>query len=99
MIEHPNAQTTGVLNTLGADILAGFRIVTPLLALQLQRNTGRPSGVITTLPQNVTVDISGTASFATGMIEVSWQGVRYAVFDLDFKARAVLESKGRPTND
>ena len=98
MIEHANA-LTGVSNTLGAVVLTRFRIVTPLLALQLHRNTGRPSGVITTLPQNATVDISGTASFATGIIEVSWQCERYAVVELDFRARAVLESNGRPTND
>jgi hypothetical protein len=88
----PNAQMTPVSNTPCEEVLARYTTITPLVALQLYACTGQPSGVITSLPQNRTMVVCGTSRFATGMIEVSWQGERYAVFELDFKARSFSES-------
>lgn len=87
----PDTPMPVVSNTMGRDVLARYRTITPLVALQLDRPGGRPSGVITSLPRNVTLVVCGTGRFATGMIEVSSQGERYAVFELDLKARAVSE--------
>jgi hypothetical protein len=81
------------------DVLGQYVTIALVVALQLDKDTGRPSGVITSLPQHAAVVVCGSSSFATGMIEVSWQGERYAVFERDFKARAVLECNGRPAND
>jgi hypothetical protein len=86
-------------NTLGRAVPMRYVMITPVLALKLCNQNGRPSGVITSLPQNVPVGLSGTSEFATGMIEVSWQGERYAVFERDFKARAVLEGNASSTDD
>jgi hypothetical protein len=94
----PNAQMTPVSNTPCEEVLARYTTITPLVALQLYARTGQPSGVITSLPQNVTMIICGISRFASRMIEVSWQGERYAVFELDFKARSVSEPN-RSTTD
>ena len=94
----PNVQMTLVSKTPCEEVLARYTTITPLVALQLYACTGQPSGVITSLPPNVTMVICGTSRFATRMIEVSWQGERYAVFEADFKARSVSEPN-RSTTD
>jgi hypothetical protein len=66
----PNAQMTLVSKTPCEEVLARYTTITPLVALQLYARTGQPSGVITSLPQNVTMVICGTSRFAARMIEV-----------------------------
>jgi hypothetical protein len=94
----PNAQFTPVSKIPCEEVLARYTTFTPLLALQLYAGSGQPSGVIRALPQNAAVLLCGTSRFARRMIEVSWQGKLYAVFELDFKACSVSEPN-RSTTD
>jgi hypothetical protein len=43
------------------------------------------------LPSDAMIEISGPSSLGKGMIEVSWERQRYAVFKLDLETRAIAE--------
>jgi hypothetical protein len=70
-----------------------FTITTPLVAVRLYpRSDSEKAGVIASLPSDALVEIQGPSGLGTGMIEVSWDRQRYAVFELDLESRATLES-------
>jgi hypothetical protein len=46
---------------------------------------------MTSLPSDAIVEARGPSGLGTGMIEVTWQRQRYAVFELDLTTRAMPE--------
>jgi hypothetical protein len=55
---------------------------------------------MTSLPSDATVEIQGSVQpGARGMVEVSWLGQRYAVFELDLTTRATPEPIEEVTGD
>jgi hypothetical protein len=46
---------------------------------------------MTSLPSDAIVEARGPSRLGTGMIEVTWQRQRYAVFELDLTTRAIRE--------
>jgi hypothetical protein len=69
-----------------------YRLTTPLIAVRLlaSRNSEKP-GMLVSLPEDAMVEVGGRSPVARGMIEISWQSERYAVFELDLEERATLE--------
>jgi len=66
-----------------------FSIITPLVAVRLfQSNETEKAGVMTTLPPKALVEIHGPSDLGDGMVEVTWEHQRYAVFERDLVARA-----------
>ena len=47
--------------------------------------------MLVSLPEDAMVEVGGRSPVARGMIEISWQSERYAVFELDLEERATLE--------
>ena len=63
----------------------------PLIAVRLFRSyETEKAGVMTTLPAEAVVEIHGPSDLGDGMIEVSWEHQRYAVFERDLKMRGSL---------
>ena len=69
-----------------------YRITTPLVAIQLYASgdSGK-SGMLASLPEDATVEVGGKSTVGQGMLEVTWQSARYAVFEVDLESRAALE--------
>jgi hypothetical protein len=68
-----------------------YSITTPLIAVRLFRShETEKAGVMTTLPANALVEIHGPSDVGDGMIEVSWEHQRYAVFERDLKVQGSL---------
>jgi hypothetical protein len=68
-----------------------YSINTPLVAVRLFRShETEKAGVMTSLPAKAVVEIHGPSDLGTGMIEVSWERCRYAVFERDLKVRGGL---------
>jgi hypothetical protein len=68
-----------------------YSITTPLIAIELCPLIAEErSGVITSLPADAIVEIHGPSNLGTGMIEVSLERQRYAVFEQDLVERAIL---------
>jgi len=69
-----------------------YRITTPLVAVQLYRSgeSGK-RGMLVSLPEDATLEVGGRSSVGQGMLEVTWQSERYAVFELDLESRATPE--------
>jgi hypothetical protein len=72
----------------------GSRFVTaePICAVRIQNGT---PGLITRIPRHSTVRSIGNSRLSE-MIEIEWQGERFAVFDVDLEARCVQADPGRP---
>jgi anti-sigma factor RsiW len=70
-----------------------YSIDTPLVAIRLcPSSDSDKAGVMSSLPADAVVEIQGPSNLGRGMVEVSWQHHRYAVFELDLMARAVPDS-------
>ncbi|HEV2688324.1 MAG TPA: hypothetical protein VGV35_07210 [Bryobacteraceae bacterium] len=69
-----------------------YSIFSPLVAVRLcpSGDTGKV-GVLTSLPSDAVVEACGPSELGTGMIEVSWDRQRFAVFERDLETRANLE--------
>ena len=52
--------------------------------------------MLVSLPEDAMVEVGGRSSVAKGMLEVSWQSERYAVFELDLEERATREVPNEP---
>ena len=69
-----------------------YSITSPLVAIRLCPSSDvDKEGVMTSLPSDAVVEARGPSRLGTGMIEVTWQHQRYAVFELDLTTRAILE--------
>jgi hypothetical protein len=69
-----------------------YRITTPLVAVRLfsSQESEKP-GMLVSLPEDATVEVGGRSPVGRGMLEVTWQSERYAVFELDLEERGTLE--------
>jgi hypothetical protein len=68
-----------------------YRINMPLVAVRLSSSSnGDTGGVMSSLPSGAIVEPRGPSDLGTGMIEVSWEFLRYAVFERDLKVRGSL---------
>ena len=69
-----------------------YCITSPLVAIRLfpSRESDK-TGVMSWLPSDAILEIHGPSSLGTGMIEVSCERQRYAVFELDLTTRATPE--------
>ena len=77
-----------------------YTISVPLAAIRLCPSTDSDkAGVLDSLPSDAIVEIHGPSDLGHGMIEVSWQRRRYAVFERDLAARAVPESMEEAVGD
>ena len=74
------------------DDMMRYCITTPLVAIRLSLSTDNEKpGVMSSLPSEAIVEIRGPSNLGNGMLEVSWQADRYAVFERDLKERAEPE--------
>lgn len=65
-----------------------YTISTPLIAVRLFRSDEtEKAGVMTSIPSDAVVEIHGLSDLADGMIEVSWEDQRLAVFERDLNVR------------
>lgn len=70
-----------------------YIISSPLVAIRLCPSADSDkAGVMSSLPADAIVEIHGPSNLGRGMVEVSWQHQRHAVFELDLMARAVPDS-------
>jgi hypothetical protein len=71
--------------------MARYRLTTPLIAIRLlaSRDSEKP-GMLVSLPEDAMVEVGGRSPVGRGMLEISWQSERYAVFELDLEERATL---------
>lgn len=77
-----------------------YTITTPLVAIRLcPCSESDKAGVMSSLPSDAIVEIQGPSNLGRGMVEVSWQRQRYAVFELDLSTRAVQESVEEAVGD
>jgi hypothetical protein len=68
-----------------------YTISSPLVAIRLcPSSESDKAGVVSSLPSDVVVETVGPSDLGTGMVEVTWQRQRYAVFELDLVERATL---------
>jgi hypothetical protein len=68
-----------------------YSITTPLPAIRLfVSDKTEKAGVMALLPAKAVVEIRGPSDVGTGMVEVSWEHQRYAVFERDLKVRGNL---------
>jgi hypothetical protein len=68
-----------------------YTISTPLVAIRLCPSADSDkAGVMSSLPSDAIVEDLGPSDLGTGMVEVSWQRQRYAVFQQDLAARGTL---------
>ena len=66
-----------------------YRITTPLVAVRLRASPeSEKSGDLVSLPEDAMVEVGGRSPVGLGMLEVSWQSEKYAVFALDLESRA-----------
>jgi hypothetical protein len=68
-----------------------YRTNTLLFAIRVcpSSQSDKPGG-ITSLPAGAFIETLGPSNLCDGMIEVAWQGQRYAVFDRSLASRATL---------
>jgi hypothetical protein len=70
-----------------------YAITSPLVAIRLcPSNEREKAGEMTSLPSDVVVEAHGPSRLGRGMVEVTWQCQRYAVFELDLATRATPQS-------
>jgi hypothetical protein len=68
-----------------------YTISTPLVAIRLYPSADSDkAGVVSSLPSDAIVETLGPSDVGTGMIEVSWEHQRFAVFERDLIARSTL---------
>jgi len=68
-----------------------YSINTPLVAIRLcPSSESDKAGVMSSLPAEAIVETHGPSNLGTGMIVVSWERQRYAVFERDLSTRATL---------
>ena len=69
-----------------------YRITIPLVAIRLYSfpDNEKP-GMLVSLPEDAMVEVGGRSPVGRGMLEVTWQSERYAVFELDLAERGTLE--------
>jgi hypothetical protein len=66
------------------NLMRRYRITTPLVAVRLCRsNETEKAGVMASLSADAVVEIQGPSELGDGMIEVTREHQRYAVFELD----------------
>jgi len=86
------AVTTGTIKAQRIqNLMQRYCINTPLVAIRLCPSAeSDKAGVMTSLPSNAVVEIQGPSKLGTGMVEVSWEHQRFAVFQRDLATRATL---------
>jgi hypothetical protein len=68
-----------------------YSITTPLPAIRLfQSDRTEKAGVMALLPAKAVVEMRGPSELGIGMVEVTWQCHRFAVFLRDLATRATL---------
>jgi hypothetical protein len=68
-----------------------YSINSPLVAIRLcPSGKSNKAGVVSSLPSQAIIETLGPSDLGTGMIEVSWQHQRFAVFERDLKVRGSL---------
>jgi hypothetical protein len=68
-----------------------YTISSPLVAIRLcSSSDSDKAGVMSSLPSQAIIETHGPSSLGTGLVEVSWEHQRYAVFERDLKVRASL---------
>jgi hypothetical protein len=69
-----------------------YRLTTPLIAIRLHasRDSEKP-GMLVSLPEDAMLEVGGRSPVGRGMLEISWQSERYAVFESDLEDRSILE--------
>ena len=74
-----------------ANYMQRYSITTPLVAVRLCASSDTDkAGVMTFVPTDAILETLGPSNLGNGMIEVSWQRQRYALFEWDLKDRATL---------
>ena len=68
-----------------------YRITTPLVAIRLPaRGDDNRPGMIS-LPRGALVEAHGASSLGSSMVEITWHGEIYAVFERDLASKAAPE--------
>ena len=68
-----------------------YSVTTPLVAVRLFRSHEKArAGVMSSLPANAIVEMQGPSELGDGLVEVSWEHQRFAVFEQDLKIRGNL---------
>ena len=68
-----------------------YSINTPLPAIRLfQSHESEKAGVMTLLPAKAVVEMRGPSDLGAGMVEVTWQCHRFAVFQRDLATRGAV---------
>ena len=68
-----------------------YSVTLPLIAVRLFRpHETERAGVMSSLPADAIVEMRGPSDLSEGMVEVSWEHQRYAVFQRDLATRASL---------
>ena len=81
-------------------VMQRYSISMPLVAIRLcPSGDSNKAGVMSSLPSEAIVETLGPSNLGRGMVEVSWQRQRYAVFELDLSTRAVPESVEEAVGD
>ena len=68
-------------------VMQRYAISSPLVAIRLCPSETDKGGVMSSLPSEAIVETRGPSDLGKGMVEVSWQHQRYAVFELDLETR------------
>lgn len=72
-----------------------YRLTEPLIAIRLHASRESEKSMLVSLPEDARVEVGGRSPVGRGMLEISWQSERYAVFELDLEERATLEHEQR----
>ena len=68
-----------------------YRLTIPLVAIRLSSSgDNEKPGMLVSLPEDAMLEVGGRSPVGRGMLEISWQSERYAVFELDLEERATL---------
>jgi hypothetical protein len=69
-----------------------YRLTTPLLAIRFHasKDSEKP-GMLVSLPEDAMVEVGDRSPVGRGMLEITWQSERYAVFESDLEDRSILE--------
>jgi hypothetical protein len=68
-----------------------YRITTPLVAIRLpaRGDDNRPGTI--SLPRDALLEVRGASSLGSGLVEITWCGEIYAVFERDLASKARVE--------
>ena len=71
-----------------------YRLTIPLVAIRLSSSgDNEKPGMLVSLPEDAMLEVGGRSPVGRGMLEISWQSERYAVFELDLEERWAIRPK------